>query len=168
VRENIFVPLGMTKSVVFNEARPDIPNRAHCYAATRRGFKDTSEDELNNVYGDGSVRSSTGDLFLWDQALYAERLVSAVTLEKAFTSGKTNDGRETGYGFGWVIRKFNGAKCVSHHGLWLDFNTEVLRIPEKRFTVIVLSNLAKYPWDTVAEKIASIYLLPKRELAEPE
>ena len=163
VRANIFAPLGMTHSLVFDETKPHIVNRAHCYAHVDDNFKDTSDDELNNVYGDGSVRASINDLFLWDQALYTEKLVHAATLEKAFISGKTKDGEETGYGFGWKIDDFHGAKSVSHDGLWLNFNTEILRIPEKHFTAIVLSNVGKFPSGNVAEKIACIYLLPKEK-----
>jgi CubicO group peptidase (beta-lactamase class C family) len=56
--------------------------------------------------GDGGLFSTLDDLFLWDQALNTERLVSKATLELAFTSGITNDRTPVGYGFGWYTNVF--------------------------------------------------------------
>jgi CubicO group peptidase (beta-lactamase class C family) len=56
--------------------------------------------------GDGGLSSTLDDLFLWDQTLNTERLVSRATLEQAFTSGTTNDGISVGYGFGWYTDVF--------------------------------------------------------------
>ncbi|MDB6073749.1 MAG: serine hydrolase, partial [Verrucomicrobiaceae bacterium] len=143
---------------VYDETKPRIINRAHCYDKEGDKYEDTSNDDLSCIYGDGSVRTTLNDLFLWDQALYTEKLVHKATIDKAFTSGKTNDGEETGYGFGWEVSRFRGARMVSHTGLWLDFNTYIMRVPEKHLTVMVLSNRSKFPADTLGDKIAAICL----------
>ena len=56
--------------------------------------------------GDGGLFSRLNDLFLWDQAVNTERLVSKAALERAFTSGTSNDGTPVGYGFGWSTNIF--------------------------------------------------------------
>lgn len=159
MKENVFEPLGMTNTVVYDETHPKILHRANCYSHLKSGeFKNTAHDDLNNVYGDGSVRSTIEDLYKWDQALYTEKLVSAATLKRAWTEGKTNSGEGIGYGYGWEVGTFRKVQQVCHSGLWLDFNNEVVRIPEKQLTVIVLSNLGKFDADGVAHKIAGMYL----------
>jgi CubicO group peptidase (beta-lactamase class C family) len=158
IKENIFTPLGMNDSIVFDETHPKILRRALCYAREGGGFKNTSRDELGAVYGDGSVHSSIDDLFKWDQALYTEKLVSAAALKRAWTEGKTSDGKGTGYGYGWDLGRFMRTREISHGGLWLDFGTEILRLPDKQLSVIVLSNLSKFDSDTIAHKIAALYL----------
>ena len=166
VKKHIFEPLGMAKSLVFSELKPRIMNRAHCYQKSGGSYEDTSNDDLSCIYGDGSVRSTLEDLYLWDQALYTDKLVSAATLERAFTSGTTNDGEETGYGYGVEVGKLRGAKMLSHSGLWLDFNTESIRIPERHLTVIVLSNRHNFDAEALAMKVANIYLPAKKKAAE--
>ena len=163
VRANIFAPLGMKQSLVYDETKPKFANRAHCYIKKSGEFEDTSKDDLSCIYGDGSVRSTLNDLFLWDQALYTGKLVSAATLERAFTSGTTNDGEDVGYGFGWETGKFHGAKMLSHTGLWLDFNNYIMRVPERHLTVVVLSNRANFASDTLAAKIANLCSPSKRK-----
>lgn len=158
LKENIFEPLGMRDTLVFDETKPRIPRQALCYARKGGEWSDTSQNELNAVYGDGSVRSSIEDLFKWDQALYTEKLVKATTLDKAFTAGKLKDGSATGYGFGWGVGKFHGTREVSHSGSWLDFNTSILRLPERKLAVIVLSNHSKFNADAIAHKIAALVL----------
>lgn len=158
MRENIFAPLEMNDTLVFDETKPKIAHKALCYAHEGNTFKNTSRSELNVVYGDGSIHSSVEDLFKWDQALYTEKLVSAATLKRALTEGKLNNGEGTGYGYGWGVGEFHKTQQVEHSGEWLDYNTEVLRLPEKHLSVIVLSNLGKFNADSIAHKIAAIYL----------
>ncbi len=121
-------------------------------------FENTSKSELNAVYGDGSVHSTLNDLFKWDQALYTEKLVGTPTLNRAWTEGKTNDGKGTGYGYGFEVGKFMKTREVSHNGSWLDFQTEILRLPDKKLTVIMLSNFSKFDSDGIAHKIAALYV----------
>jgi hypothetical protein len=70
-------------------------------------------------------------------------------IEMAFTPGRTNDGKEittnipwrpSSYGFGWFISSIHGEKDVEHSGGWAGSVTEILRVPSRRITVILLTN----------------------------
>src|SRR6266478_5185605 len=102
-------------------------------------------------------------MYRWDQALYGEKLVKAATLARAFTPGRLNNGRATGYGFGWFV----DPDLVKHDGAWLGYRTSILRIPDKHFTVVVLSNLAQFNPGSIAEKIRKIYLAEPVGLSQP-
>ena len=59
-------------------------------------------DPLDLLSGSGSIYSTVGDMFLFDQALYADELVSQETLVDAFVSGVLNNGEETEYGLSLI------------------------------------------------------------------
>lgn len=162
VKEHIFKRIGMNESLVFDETRPQIEHPAHSFEFKGGEWKNIDRDPLNFIYGDGAVKTNLDDLYKWDQALYTEKLVSHETLEKAFTEGKLNDGSGTGYGFGWGVSRAHGSKCLDHEGAWLGFRTEIYRLPEHHFSVIMLGNFASFHPGPLVGKIAAIYFSPKK------
>jgi hypothetical protein len=148
----------MNNTLVADESRPKIANRAISYAPEGEGFKNIDYTPLNLIYGDGNVNTSVEDMYRWDQALYTEKLVSRATLKQAFTPAKLNDGSLTKYGFGWLIDDANGLEVVAHGGSWVGFRTSILRFPSERLTVIVLSNFARFNPERASKRIAAVYL----------
>ena len=173
LRENIFEPLGMNSTLVYDETRPRVRNRAVSYASVGEGYKDIDYTPLNDIYGDGNVNSTVDDLYAWDQALYTEKLLKTGTLEQAFTTDKLNDGTETGYGSGWLVKNSPGLRRIAHGGSWVGFRSLLVRYPDQRLTVMVLSNFAEADRETLVYKIARVYLadqmaLPRAVEADPE
>ena len=99
---NIFNPLGTKNSVAYDASRPARQTLAHRYS--RRRISSNAGMTMLTV-GDGGLFPTLDDLFLWDQVLNTERLVSKATLELAFT-GMTNDRTPVGYEFGWYTNVF--------------------------------------------------------------
>ncbi len=110
------------------------------------------------MIGDGGIYSSARDMLKWDQALYGDSLVSQATIKEAFTSGKTNDGLKTGYGFGWVIVPGTKGKvsAVTHDGGWVGFATHIYRDLKNRRTTIVLTSNSGEGFGIVKNAIRSI------------
>jgi CubicO group peptidase (beta-lactamase class C family) len=135
MKENIFAPLGMARTLVYDESRPEIVNRAV-------GFDPYGglDDYTILTSGDGGIYSTVGDLSTWDDALYGNKLVSPETLELAFTPTSLNSGEMSNYGFGWGIRFVDGRKIVSHSGGLDGFRTLIVRDLERKNTLIVLTN----------------------------
>lgn len=160
VRERIFKPSGMNSSYVHDERLPDIPNRARAYDVSGDGFVPDYENPLNAIVGSGSIFSTLNDLVRWDGILYTDKLVSAATLDLAFTSGTTNSGESIDYGFGWRIDDYAGQKQLRHGGSWVGFRSHIARIPGRRFTVILLSNRSDIEPEDYADTITELYLGP--------
>ncbi len=142
-RQRIFEPLKMADSYTFsNDENVFAPtNRVFGFQYLDDGHVDVDWHYLNGMVGDGGVYSSARDLLKWDQALCGEKLVSPLTLNEAFTSGKLNDGSETGYGFGWSVeRSKNRGLTVAHGGSWVGFRTSIARQIDRKYTIIVLTN----------------------------
>jgi CubicO group peptidase (beta-lactamase class C family) len=104
LKAKVFDPLGMKHTVVYDASRPARHKLAHGYWEEKGQFERCDYPLL--TAGDGGLFSTLDDLFLWDQALNTERLVPKAALERAFTSGTTNDGTPVGYGFGWITNVF--------------------------------------------------------------
>jgi YVTN family beta-propeller protein len=158
IGENILKPLKMTQSVVYNEKKPKVPNRAVSYQKTDDAYADVDYTPLNLIYGDGSINSTIEDLAKWDAALYTEKLVKSETLKQAFTPAKLNDGKATNYGFGWFVKETAHGLETSHSGGWAGFRNFIVRYPEKRLSVVVLSNSAEFNPVENGMKIAKIFL----------
>lgn len=135
---NIFKPLGMSRTLVYDQAGPVIPDRAAGYSAGRRKYDDTY---LNGVVGDKGVYSTVEDLFRWELSLYTEKLVRKEVLEEAFTPAH-QEPREKNYGFGWRIHTPPGGQpLVFHGGWWQGFNAYVMHGRQDHSTIILLSNV---------------------------
>jgi hypothetical protein len=81
--------------------------------------------------------------------------IAPATLKLASTPAVLNSGGPTPYGFGWVA-EFDGKGSladvwyVASTGDFKGFKGLFKRIPERRFTVIVLANNGELPWKIVA------------------
>ena len=97
-------------------------------------------------------------MFLWDQALYDERLVTKETLKKIYTPGILNHGGSTNYGYGWSISSYDGKPRYSHTGATVGFRTAIQRYPGHKFTVVVLVNRDSGSPNYIASEIRDIIL----------
>ena len=161
LQENIFTPLGM-KHTGYDDPLRIIMHRAAGYQKQAGKIINASYMDMSVPYAAGSLYSTTGDLLIWDQALYTEKLVSKKSLNEIFTPEKG----EAGYGYGWGIGKKFGHGSVSHGGGIYGFATDISRYPDDKVTVIVLSNIQSAPSGQISSNLAAIvfgapYEIPK-------
>lgn len=182
VRQRIFSPLGMSHSLVHDHTKPAVERRVLGYdppskraAGVRAsgGFTLNDENPLNGIVGSGGVFTTLGDMFLWDQALYGEKLVSRATLEQAFTPAVLNDGTKTDYGFGWRMSQYRSSRRIAHGGSWVGFRSHIARHPGIGLTVVILSNRSDFDSGAYVDRITDIYMeqlegrrLPARRAAQ--
>jgi CubicO group peptidase (beta-lactamase class C family) len=158
LHENIFRPLKMSNTLAYEQGLSVVPNRAYGYSSAVNGFKRTDQSLTSSVLGDGGIYSSVTELCRWDQALYTDKLVSRKMLKLAFTPGPVTDHPATGYGFGWFIGEYRGLKEIWHSGNTIGFTTRIARFPEKKFTVIILTNRNEAKIAEFPHRIADWYL----------
>jgi len=158
LKQNIFEPLGMNHTVAFQNGISTVDNRAFGHSRTDTGFVRTDQSNTSAVLGDGGIYSSVEDLFKWDQELYANRLVSASLRQQSFTPGILNDETRTKYGFGWNIEPYKNIASVYHAGSTRGFRNAILRFPDQRLTIIILTNRNEGEPIEIARKIADLML----------
>lgn len=151
LEENIFNPLGMKNT---GATRPSqvIENRASGYYTKLNSFVNAPYENSENSIGSGSILSTLADLLLWDQALYSTKLVSAKTIEEMSTPVKGN------YGYGTENYQMFDKRTIGHAGSQNGFSSLLLRYPEERITIIVLSNSDKASGNRVGKDLLAIML----------
>jgi CubicO group peptidase (beta-lactamase class C family) len=140
LREHIFQPLKMRYTLAYEAGGSVVEHRAYGFSPDAGGFKRTDQSLTSSTLGDGGIYSSVTDLYQWDQALYTSKLVSLDMLQQAFTPGVLTEHPDTRYGFGWFIGSYRGLREMWHSGNSIGFTNRIARFPEKRFTVIILTN----------------------------
>ncbi|MDD3201539.1 MAG: serine hydrolase [Bacteroidales bacterium] len=175
VKENIFIPAGMTKTLYFE---PDavIPNMAHGYEyedVTDMPEERTSDEKSKNVpkqwyeydYGeetffatkaDGGIYTSTHEFVNWEKALRNNTVMSEqsrINAQSPHTniSGSTfsdyQNRPNTAYGYGWFIEPETETTPLKiyHTGDNGGFKILAARYPEQNILVLVFANRAD--WD---------------------
>lgn len=169
LRERLFAPLGMSTRII-SEA-DIVPHRAAGYRFVDGRLKNQEwVSPSANSTGDGSLYLTVDDLIRWDAALYTDRPLSKATRELLWTPATTNDGKSTGYGFGWIIDDVDGHRRVGHPGEWQGFSTVIDRYLDDGLTVIVLMNAERSDDPAIpganptriADRIAAHYLQTDR------
>ena len=157
----IFKPLGMDSTTVFDDAQRLIKNRAYGYTKTKKGFEVSHSDFV--MTGDGCVMTTLEDFVKWDAALRDGKLVKPETLKQAFTSGALDDGTAHDYGFGWMIGKHLKRTLLSHSGGWAGASTYIGRYVDDGVTVVVLSNLESMATGMLGNRIAREYFKDEKD-----
>ncbi len=154
LRQRLFLPLGMTQTVAFEDGRSTVINRAYGYSEIDGRWQRTDQSTTSAVLGDGGIYSSITDLARWDAALYDERLLKASSLKLAFSPATpTDEPHVPYYGFGWRI----DGDALWHSGESIGFRNVILRYPKQKLTVILLSNRNDpEPYET-AHAIAALF-----------
>lgn len=140
-REHIFEPLGMMNTFVYNKTKDyKFTDEAVGHTAGRRIIE---YNYLNGVVGDKGVYSTVEDLYVWDRALYSDKLLKASTLEQAYQPSNKRTRKAINYGFGWRLCNMNrGGRVAFHSGWWQGFKTCFVRLLDDQSCIIVLTNVA--------------------------
>jgi CubicO group peptidase (beta-lactamase class C family) len=153
----VFEPLGMTSTHFHGDHDRIVVNRAYSYAVDpERGYRNVA----NNLtaLGSSSLYTTVEDLAKWALNYEHARVGGRAAIELTHQRGILNDGDTIGYAFGQGVGEYRGLRTVTHGGSWAGFRTYLLRLPEQRSAVIVLSNLAGFPTTFMARSVADVYL----------
>lgn len=138
MHQSIFVPLGMMDTWVYDplSVRP----------SATKGYKGSRwvEDAIvytDGVTGDKGIYSTVRDLYKWDQALYAGKLIRPDLLGQAFTPQSFEKAGNKNYGLGWRVNdQADGTRLIYHNGWWHSYNSVFNRRITDKTSVIILSS----------------------------
>ncbi len=139
LKDRIFTPLGMTNSG-YAHAETIVPHRAAGYERSSDGLHNARFYDMSIPYAAGALYSTVGDLLLWDQGLYGERLLPTSLREMLFKPNLEN------YGFGWGILVPSpgspnaGEAVLMHGGAIFGFQSVIQRIPKRKELIVLLDN----------------------------
>lgn len=133
VRKNVFDPLKMTNTG-YDHHETILKNRATGYSLGKGLKVNSLPIDMTIPHGAGALYSTVEDLFLWNEALFSDKLLSAKSREAMMTPVKN------GYGYGIGMNEQLKRKTVSHSGGINGFSTILVRFPEEKITIVVLRN----------------------------
>ena len=156
--KNVFAPAGM------EQTRDDdffaiIPHRTRWYHKDKGGMVRNAGvlDSSYKIPG-GGIISSADDMADFEAAMLADKLLKRGTQDLMWTSLKTADGKETGYGLGWGVMDKFGLHILAHTGGQQGTSTAFAVVPSRNAGVVVLCNLDDVEVNQLAMQILRMAL----------
>ncbi len=154
MKQRIFDPLGMTKTLGLNAEMPSAENRASAHDIIKGKLTVVPYCSMDNLAPAGSISSSANDLSKWMMMLlnngkYGDiQVVPKAAIDETRyphsimgTGGALyNKGHFRLYGLGFDLREYEGRTIVSHTGAVTGFLSSLTLVPEENLGIVVLTN----------------------------
>ncbi|HEY31729.1 MAG TPA: beta-lactamase family protein [Dehalococcoidia bacterium] len=174
LEQRVFIPLGMTHTtMVASEA--DEMDRADGHQLLFGHVITRNIPVYRSVVPAGWVMSTAEDMGKWlivhlnGGIIDGQQVIPPETIEELHTPGISyeQDGREIGYGMGWLISHSDtGLSLVWHGGDTSNFAADMVLVPEHQLGVVVLVNSqSSSRAHSIAPDVASVLL--EQELVLP-
>lgn len=167
--ERILKPAGMSNSG-FDVSRTILKNRAQGYERTPDGYVNADFLDMGIPYSAGSMYSTVDDLFKWDRALRADKILKPETKKLMHTPNL----RDYGYGVDVSLHKIGETggttRLISHGGGVNGFNCLLTRVVDQNHAIVILDNVSmgEFHGDMTDSIIAILndqpYETPKKSL----
>ena len=169
LQENIFNPIGM-KNTGYDHHNTLMEKRASGYARNLDGYTNAPYLDMSIPYAAGSMYSTVEDLYLWDQALYTEKVLSAKSKELMYKPFLDD------YAYGWVVTTLSykpqgqPVQSIRHGGGINGFTTMIVRLVNQKNLIVILDNTGSPNLGRLTDTIANIlynqpYESPKMSIA---
>jgi hypothetical protein len=155
-RENVFQPLGMASTQWRDDFRRIVPNRAVAYSGRDGAFR--QDMPFEDVFGNGGLLTTVGDLLRWNQNFTAMKVGGRSFFDAQHERGQLTDGRTIAYAAGLMVLHWRGINEVSHSGSTAGYSAWLGRYPEPKLSVAVLCNLAGVNATQLGHQVAEVYL----------
>ena len=165
MQENVFGPLGMTRTMVRPTPEHIVPGMSEGYSPGEDGFRQTGD--LGASTGAGGIYSTVEDLQKWAENFADPKVGTAEGLEQMMTPYVMTNGEETGYGFGLSIDEQRGLRRVHHGGADLSHRSQLIYYPEINAGITVQSNHGSFN-TSVASQLAEAFFGDSMESEEDE
>ena len=173
LHEKILKPLGM-KNSGFDHFEDVLKKRATGYEKNGTTTKNSRYLDMSIPYAAGSMYSTVEDLYLWDQALYTNKLLPQKYLDIFLTAQITQGENGYAYGFGIGKERIGNTEetieVITHSGGINGFNTNISRAVSDQSLIVLLNNTDSAPLGMINRAIRGIihnkpYDMPKKSIA---
>jgi CubicO group peptidase (beta-lactamase class C family) len=156
-KQRIFGPLGMTHTSWRDDHTRVVKGRAIAYSLDNGDYH--IEMPFENVYGNGGLLTTVGDLLIWNENFVNPKVGNAKLIAEMATGGKFNDGKPLEYyGLGLFLQIHRGLLNVYHSGSTAGYRAHLNRFPDSRTSVAVLCNGSNGDASRSADRVSDIFL----------
>ncbi len=175
LEENIFEPLHMKNSGYYRH-RLLLKGRSSGYTNNFIDYYNVNYMDFSNPFSAGAIYSTVEDMFLFDQAMYTEKIIPKKYLELALTKHAPADfGGHYGYGWEIVKKPIGNTKdmilTIGHSGALPGYCATYTSIPSSQSSIIFLNNTRRAYLNAMTTAVTGIlydkpYDLPKKSISK--
>lgn len=143
MRDEVFLPLGMTKTWVRANPGQIIPGRSAGYIPGEGGFREVRD--LHGSAGAGGIYTTPGDAAKWLRNLKTGELGGPAVIKELTTSFVLNDGKPSNYGYGLFLDTNRGLRRWQHGGNDIAHSSTFVYYPDLDAGYVVFSNYQGVP-----------------------
>jgi CubicO group peptidase (beta-lactamase class C family) len=155
-RTRIFEPLGMSSTSWRDDYTRVVKRRAIAYDEQRGVFSTLMPFE--NVYGNGGLLTTVGDLLKWNANFEKPVVGDARFVEEMQRRTRFKDGREHEYALGLYVDTYRGRREVDHSGGTAGYIAHLSRYPDHGVSIAVMCNVRTGNATNAAKAIADLLL----------
>ena len=138
LKDRVFTPLGMTQTQLVDDPELIIPNRAYSYY-TQGGVLYKRLLGPVNV-GSTGINSTADDLVRWSKNFENPKVGNQKLLQRMSERTKNSGG----YALGQEFKNYRGVNIACHGGGDAGYRSYLIRVPDKKLTVVVLGNSREF------------------------
>ncbi len=155
VREQIFNPLGMNRTIALSVELPVMDNIAAPHTIYKNKLIDIPYPNIDNLAPAGAISSTANDMNRWmmvqlnngilgkDTLLPASVVRSLRVPQSIVGNNNQHPNRHANfmlYGLGYFLEDYEGRKLVMHDGGVDGFVSSVTMMPEEKLGIVILTN----------------------------
>jgi CubicO group peptidase (beta-lactamase class C family) len=164
-KQRIFDPLGMTHTSFRDDWTRIVKRRADGYTRRSDGF--ARQMSIENVYGNGGLLTTVGDLLKWNANFDRPIVGDAAFVDELQQRATFTDGGRHEYALGLYVDTYQGVREVDHSGGGLGYAGHLGRYPDQQVSVAVMCNLEGANVTGMAKSVARLFLSGLRTAPEP-
>ncbi|MFT4204462.1 MAG: serine hydrolase domain-containing protein [Chitinophagaceae bacterium] len=149
VTENVIHKAGL-KNTLVNRWDSVLLYRVKGYSKAIGGWKNANYTSMEIPFSAGAIVSTAEDLYLWENALFSNRLISVSSFTKMTTPYKEH------YGYGLYIDTFQHHFRISHGGNIFGFSSSLSCFSKEDIVIVVLSNEENTDAEKISNELSSI------------
>ena len=155
--ERLLAPLGL-QSLRPCRSIPQGPVEARGYLRAGSTNTPAAPENMEWIRGDGGFCGTASDLARWTHLLSTGGIVAADQYAAMVMPSLLDSGREADYGFGLSLARPDGVAKVAHGGAMRGYSAQASYYPDRRLTVVVLTNRGDVRADAIEREIARVVL----------
>jgi CubicO group peptidase (beta-lactamase class C family) len=155
--DRIFGPLGMRDTHFNEDLHAIVPHRVVSYEPGADGVLRLYVKNFD-ASGDGNMLSSVDDFARWAKVLEGDSLGVKGLRDLIVTPGTLASGAKQDYAFGLRHGTYRGLANISHGGSLLGFRGMIQYFPDRRCTIVCLSNAGTINAGALARRVAGVVL----------
>ena len=139
-KARLFDPVAMPQTSWRDDFRRTVPGRAQAYTPSATGIR--LDMPFENVFGNGGLLTTVGDLLRWNEAL-TKRTLGGALVDSLERTGVLTSGERITYAAGLTVDSYRGTPRIGHSGATAGYRAYLARYPaQDNLSVAVLCNTA--------------------------